>query len=144
MYAHTGAHKCCEVAPRSVQHHMIAWNSDVLTTVARLCPYLDHCYVTATTVSTEATQVYNYYCSKYPIWSMTERSKFLFRTSLFSVVRRFLAPLCGAYGLVVHITPHKSGQGWATLSSFEIRTYVSTYEEGLIIIFIMLGVFIKP
>ena len=38
---------------------MIGWNSDVLTTAARLCPYSDCSYVTATT---EATQVYNYYC----------------------------------------------------------------------------------
>ena len=75
---------------------MIAWNSDVLTTAARLCPYLDRSYV----ANTEATQVYNY-CSNCPIWSMTERSKFLFRTSLFSVVGRSLAPLCGAYGLLV-------------------------------------------
>ena len=36
-----GAHKHCEAVPRSVQHHMIAWNSDVLTTAARLWPYLD-------------------------------------------------------------------------------------------------------
>jgi len=45
---------------------------------------------------TEATQVYNYYCSDCPIWSMTERSKFLVRTSLFSIVghslRRLWAP----------------------------------------------------
>ena len=32
---------------------------------------------------------------------MTERSKFPFRTSLFSAVGRSLAPLCGAYGLLV-------------------------------------------
>ena len=66
---------------------LIAWNSDVLTT-AVLCPYLDHSYVRA---ATEATQVYNYYCSNCPIWSMTERSKFLFRTSLFSVWCHFAA-----------------------------------------------------
>ena len=32
---------------------------------------------------------------------MTERSKFPFRTSLFSAVGCSLAPLCGAYGLLV-------------------------------------------
>ena len=93
-----GAHKRREVAPRSVQLRMIAWNSDVLTIAARLCPYLDCSYVTATA---EATKVYNYYCSDCPIWSTTERSKFQFRTSLFSVVGRSLAPLHGAYGLLV-------------------------------------------
>ena len=76
---------------------MIRWNSDVLTAAARFCPYLDCSYVTATT---EATQVYNYYCSDCPIWSTTERSKFLFRTSLFSVpwccLRRF-AVLMGSW-----------------------------------------------
>ena len=72
------------------------WNSDVhvLTTAARLCPYLDHSYITATT----ATQVYNYYCSDCPIWSRTERSKFLFRTPPFSIVGHSLAPLCGTLG----------------------------------------------
>ena len=45
-------------APRSIKQRMIAWNSDVLTTAARLCPYLAHSYVTA---ATEATQVYNFY-----------------------------------------------------------------------------------
>ena len=70
----------------------------ILTTEARLCPYSDRSYVAATA---EATQVYNYYCSDCPIWSMTERSKFLFRTLLFSVVGRYLAPLCSAYGLLV-------------------------------------------
>ena len=47
-----GAHKCCEAAPRSVQHSMITWNRDVLTIAARLCPYLDHSYITATTEAT--------------------------------------------------------------------------------------------
>ena len=32
---------------------------------------------------------------------MAERSKFPFRTSLFSAVGRSLAPLCGAYGLLI-------------------------------------------
>ena len=73
---------------------------DVLTTAARLCPYLDHSYITA---ATEATQVYHYYGSNCPIWSMTERSKFLFRTSLFSVVGCSLEVLHGAYGLLL---PH--------------------------------------
>jgi len=76
--------------PRSIQLRMIVWNSDVLTTAARLCPFLDRSYVTATT---EATQVYNYYCSDCPIWSTTERSNFLFRTSLSSVVGCSLASL---------------------------------------------------
>jgi len=31
---------------------MIAWNSNVLTTAARLYPYLDRSYVTATTEAT--------------------------------------------------------------------------------------------
>ena len=48
----------------------IVWNSPVLTKAAS--PYLDYSYVTA---AAEATQVYKYYCSKCPIWSMTERSK---------------------------------------------------------------------
>ena len=91
----TGAHKCRKVAPRSIQHRVIVWNSDVLTTAARLCTYLDHSYVTATI---EATQVYNYYCSDCPIWSTTERSEFLFRTMLFSVVGCFLAPCLWAPG----------------------------------------------
>ena len=46
MYA--GAHK----------RRGIAWNSDVLTTAAKLCPYLAHSYVTA---ATEATLVCNFY-----------------------------------------------------------------------------------
>ena len=100
MCVQSGAHKCHFAAPRSIQHRMIAWNSDVLTAAARLCPYSDRSYVTATT---KATQVYNYYCSDCPIWSMTERSKFLFRTSLFSLVGRSLAPLCSAYGLLVQL-----------------------------------------
>ena len=82
---------------------MIAWNNDVLTTAARLCPYSNSSYVTATT---EATQVYNYYCSDCPIWSMTERSKFLFRTWLFFVVGRSLAPLRGTYGLLLLLMMH--------------------------------------
>ena len=95
---------------RSVQHIMIAWNSDVLTTAARLCPYLDHSYVTA---ATEATKdlVYNNYYSNCPIWSRTERSRFLFRTSLCSVVGCSLAPLCGAYGLPTVA----QGCGWMLL-----------------------------
>ena len=92
-----GAHKRGEAAPRSIQHCMIVWNSDVLTTAARLCPYLDHSYVTATT---EATQVYNYYCSDCPIWSTTERLTFQFRTSLFSLVGHSLALIHGTYGLL--------------------------------------------
>ena len=105
VYVHvctqSGTHKLYEAAPRSIR--MIAWNSDVLTTAARLCPHLGHSYVTA---ATEATQVYNY-CSNCPIWSMTGRSKFLFRTSLFSVVGRFFVPLRGAYELLtqyIHCT----------------------------------------
>ena len=47
-----GAHKGREAAPRSVQQRMIAWNSDVLTTAARLWPYLAHSYVTAATEAT--------------------------------------------------------------------------------------------
>ena len=99
-YILSGAHKRCEAVPRSVQHRMIAWNSDVhvLTTAAKLCPYSDRGYITATTA---ATQLYNYYCSDCPIWSTTERSKFLFRTSLFSIVERSLAPLCSTYGLLI-------------------------------------------
>jgi len=31
---------------------MIAWNSNVLTTAAMLCPYLAHSYVTAATEAT--------------------------------------------------------------------------------------------
>jgi len=33
------------------------WNSDVLTTAARLCPYLDHSCLTATTEATSTTGV---------------------------------------------------------------------------------------
>ena len=95
-----GAHKCCKAVPGSVQHHLIAWNSDVLTIAARLCPYLDHSYVTATA---EATQVYNYYCSNCPIWLTTERSKFLFMTSLFSVVGQSLAPFVVLMGSCLYI-----------------------------------------
>ena len=90
-----------EAVPRSILLRMIAWNSNLLTTAARLCPYLDRSYVTATT---EATQVYNCYCSNCPIWSRTERSKFLFRTSLFSVVGHSLVPLCDTYGLLLEPT----------------------------------------
>ena len=60
----------------------------IVTTAARLYRYLylDHSYVTA---ATEAT-LYVYNClvwlPHYLIGSMTERSKFLFMTSLFSVV----------------------------------------------------------
>ena len=99
------AHKQREAAPRNVQLRMIAWNSDVLTTAARLCPYLDRSYITATT---EATQVYNYYYSNCPIWSMTGRSKFLFRILLFSVVGCSLVPLRGTYGLLVLHVPVSS------------------------------------
>ena len=74
-----GAHKRGEAAPRSIQHCMIVWNSHVLTTAARLCPYLDHSYITSTT---EATQVYNYCCSDCLIWSTTERLTLQFRTTV--------------------------------------------------------------
>ena len=47
-----GAHKRCEAVPRSVQQYMIAWNSIVLTTAARLWPYLARSYVTAATEAT--------------------------------------------------------------------------------------------
>ena len=46
------AHKRRKAAPRSAQQCMIAWNSDVLTTAARLWPYLAHSYVTAATEAT--------------------------------------------------------------------------------------------
>ena len=72
--------------------HVRGWHARlVLTTAARLCPHLDHSYVTA---AIEATQVYNYCCRNCP--TMTERSKFLFWTSLFSVVGRSLAALMGS------------------------------------------------
>ena len=48
-YNVAGAHKRHEAAPRSIQQRMIAWNSDVLTTAARLWPYLAHSYVTTST-----------------------------------------------------------------------------------------------
>ena len=66
MYVHflqiillPGAHKHREAAPRSVQQRMIAWNSDVLTTAARLWPYLAHSYVIAATeyISVQLLQV---------------------------------------------------------------------------------------
>jgi len=41
-----------EAAQRSVKQRMIAWNSDVLTAVARLWPYLAHSYVTTATEAT--------------------------------------------------------------------------------------------
>ena len=48
---------CRKAAPRSVQHRIIAWNSDVLTTAARLCPHLDHSFVTAATEAIVYTSV---------------------------------------------------------------------------------------
>ena len=50
---------------------------------------------------TTSTDLTFYNCR---IWSIAERSKFLFRTSPFSAVGRSLAPLCGAYGLLVYTT----------------------------------------
>ena len=37
-----GMHKHRKVVPRSIQQCTIEWNSNVLTTAARLCPYLAH------------------------------------------------------------------------------------------------------
>ena len=72
-----GAHKRREAPTRSVQHRTIAWNSDALTTAARLCPYLDHSCVTVATEAThDACTCSN--CPRQSIWSMAERSKFLF------------------------------------------------------------------
>jgi len=52
IYIYSGAQKHHEEAPRSVQHHMIMWNSNVLTTAARLCPSFEHSYITAATEAT--------------------------------------------------------------------------------------------
>ena len=38
VHVQAGAHKCRKAAPRSIQQRTIAWNSDVLTTAARLWP----------------------------------------------------------------------------------------------------------
>ena len=73
----------------------IAWNSDVLTTAARLCVYLAQSYVTTATEATvhkctTSTDLTFYNCR---IWSIAENRKFLFRILLFSAVGCSLAPL---------------------------------------------------
>ena len=75
----TGAHKYWDTKDRPTPHDR--WTNDVLPTGARLCLYLDHSCITA-------VQLLGF--SNCPVWSMTERSKFLFRTSLFSVVGALL------------------------------------------------------
>ena len=92
------------------------WNSDVLTTGARLCPYLDHSYMTA-------VQLLDF--SNCPIWSMTERSKFLL---LFSVVGALLgatsqhlwAPYC-----------HHSNYGTVEMNDFIITVHVNISEHAI-------------
>jgi len=93
-----GAHKCCEAAPRSVQQRRIARCTNHCSQVMALFG------TQLQTAATEATEVYNSSVGSSTaiiIWSMTERSKFPFRSSLFSAVGRSLAPLRGAYGLLV-------------------------------------------
>ena len=49
---------------------------------------------------------------------MTERSNFIFRTSLFSVVGSSLAPLCGAHGFLVQDSFSSSYRYQQPLHSF--------------------------
>ena len=52
------------------------YDNDVLTTAARLCPYLSHSYVTAATEATKVPTTCEF--SNCRIWSMAGRSKFMF------------------------------------------------------------------
>ena len=49
---------------------------------------------------------------------MTERSKFLFRASQFFAVGRSLAPLRGAYGLLVELSQQQALEMYGCVSLF--------------------------